>query len=365
MNNILPNGTELRDLLSNSFLTTAHINKLLKDKGIVTQNSDKNASFPIYMSLLLSPEEFIYLYEKNTEKEEKDKVKSVIIPIDENIDLADLCLDLNIKEVLIDQLTYTPSYEIYGTPNMVISNDEINLDITIKTTSNVKGWSNRESYHTASLSLKKDNDRLIGTKTFTSKDSEKVIDFAIENYEEKLKEKNYFKKDKKISRILFGDFTNENRFSYFYSFTKDFRNVMKFEEITDINILPDNKKTNELPLELKDFFNNVNNLSLKGKKLQDHIFITQKNNHKFIQLKSIKFKYSFDKMGCDGTCVIEFEFPDKNNMDISEFQFHISSLLVDKKDKELVTNSVITKKINTTLNKHKLEMFDLYKNPEA
>ena len=67
MNNILPNGTELRDLLSNSFLTTAHINKLLKDKGIVTQNSDKNASFPIYMSLLLSPEEFIYLYEKNTE----------------------------------------------------------------------------------------------------------------------------------------------------------------------------------------------------------------------------------------------------------------------------------------------------------
>ena len=44
MNNILPNGTELRDLLSNSFLTTAHINKLLKDKGIVTQNSDKNAS---------------------------------------------------------------------------------------------------------------------------------------------------------------------------------------------------------------------------------------------------------------------------------------------------------------------------------
>ena len=140
---------------------------------------------------------------------------------------------------------------------------------------------------------------------------------------------------------------------------------MQFEEITDINILPDNEKSNELPLELKDFLNNVNNLSLKGKKLQDHIFITQKNNHEFIQLKSIKFKYSLDKIGCDGTCVIEFEFPDKKNMDTSEFQFHISSLLIDKKDKELVTNSVITKKINSILNKHKLENFELYKNEES
>lgn len=365
MNNILPNGTELRDLLSNSFLTTTYINRLLQDKGIITQNSDKNASFPIYMSLLLSPQEFIYLYEKNTEKEEKDKVKSVIIPIDENIELADLCLDLNINEILKNSLTYTPNYEIYGTPNMIIDNDEINLDVTIKTISNIKGWSSRESYHTASLNLKKENDKLIGTKTFTSKDSEKVIDFAIGNYEEKLKEKNYFKKDKIISRILFGNFSNVNRFSFFYSFANDFRNIMKFEEITDINILPDNKKSNELPLELKDFLNNVNNLSLKGKKLQDHIFITQKNNHEFIQLKSIKFKYSLDKIGCEGTCVIEFEFPDKKNMDTSEFQFHISSLLIDKKDKELVTNSVITKKINSILNKHKLENFELYKNEES
>lgn len=365
MNNILPNGTELRDLLSNSFLTTSYLNKLLQDKGIITQNSDKNASFPIYMSLLLSREEFIYLYERNNEKEEKDKVKSVIIPIDENIDLADLCLDLNIKEILIDKLTYTPNYEIYGTPNMVISNDEINLDITIKKTSNIKGWSSRESYHTASLSLKKENDKLIGTKTFTSKDSEKVIDFAIGNYEEKLKEKNYFKKDKIISRILFGNFSNVNRFKFFYSFANDFKNIMQFDEITDINILPDNKKSNELPLELKDFFNNVNNLSLKGKKLQDHIFITQKDNHDFIQLKSIKFKYSFDKMGCDGTSVIEFEFPDKNNMDTSEFQFHISSLLIDKKDKDLVTNSVITKKINSVLNKYKLEKYELFRTEES
>ncbi|RBA29085.1 hypothetical protein DPN68_04820 [Flavobacterium tibetense] len=92
---------------------------------------------------------------------------------------------------------------------------------------------------------------------------------------------------------------------------------------------------------------------------------TQKENHQFIQLKSIKFKYRFDKLGCDGTCVIEFEFPDKKNMDISEFQFNISNLSIDKKDKELVTNSVISKKINTVLNKHKLEKYEVFKNQEV
>lgn len=364
MNKILPNGTELRDLLSNSFLTTTQINNLLKDKGIITQNSDKNAYFPIYMSLLLSPDEFNYLNEQNTEKEEKQKVKSVIIPIDENIDLADLCLDLNIKDILLEKLTYTPNYEVYGTPSMTISKDEINLEITIKTTSNIKGWSSRESFHTASLNLKKENDKLIGTKTFTSKDSEKVIDFAIEDYEEKLKVKNYFKKDKKISRILFGNFTNVNRFKFFYSFSKDFKNVMQFEEITDIDILPDNSVSTTFPEKLKDFLTNVNNLSLKGKKLQDHIFISQNENHEFIQLKAIKFKYRFDKLGCDGTCVIEFEFPDKKNMSVSEFQLNISTLSIDKKDKDLVTSAVISKKINTVLNKHKLENYELYKNDD-
>ncbi|RVT74442.1 hypothetical protein EOD40_13100 [Flavobacterium sufflavum] len=365
MNNILPNGTELRDLLSNSFLTTTHINRLLKSKGIITQNSDKNASFPIYMSLLLSPDEFNYLNEQNTEKEEKEKVKSVIIPIDGDIDLADLCLDLKIKEILLEKLTYSPNYEVYGTPNMTITNNEINLDVTIKTTSNVKGWSSRESYHKASLNLKKVDDRLIGTKTFTSKDSEKVIDFAIEDYEEKLKEKNYFKRGKEISRILFGNFNNVNRFNFFYSFAQDFKNTMLFEEITDIDILPDSSVSKVLPEKLKEFLNNVNNLSLKGKKLQDHIFITQKENHEFVQLKAIKFKYRFDKLGCDGTCVIEFEFPDKKNMNISEFQLNISNLSIDKHDKEKVTTPTITKKINAILNSHKLKNYEIYQNEKV
>ncbi|SFD37850.1 GapS4b family protein [Flavobacterium phragmitis] len=361
MNNILPNGTELRDLLSQSFLTTNHINKLLKEKGIITQNSDKNATFPIYMSLLLSPEEFTYLYEKNSEKEEKDKVKTVVIPIDENIDLVDFCVDLNIHEILNEKLTYKPSYEVLGSPNLVINNDEINFDIELKSTSNIKGWSSRESHHSASLNFKKEADKLIVTKTFTSKDSEKVIDFALDNYEQTLSNNNYIKKGKKIHRILFGDFTNENRFSYFYSFAKDFRSTLIFEEITDIDILPDYEDTSVLPETLKDFLNNVNNLSLKGKKLQDHIFITQNENHNFIQLKSIKFKYKLDKLGCDGNCIIEFEFPDKKNMNISEFQFNISNLSIDKKDKEHVTISSISKKINGVLNKHKLDNYEKFK----
>jgi hypothetical protein len=365
MNNILPNGTEIRDLLTESFLTTTQINGLLKDKGIITQNSDKNVMFPIYMSLLLSPVEFNYLYEKNMDKEEKEKVKTIVFPINENLELADVCLDLNIHEILIDKLTYRPNYEVLGNPNLVINNDEINFELRLKSTSNIKGWSSRESHHSASFNIKKENDKLIVTKTFTSKDSERVIDFALENYEEKLGANNFIKKDKKVERILFGDFTNENRFAYFYSFAQDFKNVLQFEEITDINILPDYEETSVLPQTLKDFLNNVNDISLKGKKLQDHIFITEKENHNFIQLKSIKFKYKFDKLGYDGNCIVEFEFPDKKNMNISEFQFNISSLSIDRKDKEFVTNSVASKKINSVFNKHKLEKYEIFKTEEV
>jgi hypothetical protein len=360
MNNILPNGTELRDLLSNSVLTTSHIHRLLRDKGIIAQNSDKNSAFPIYMSLLLSPPEFNYLSEKNSEKEEKEKVTSVIIPIDESIELADFCIDLNIHEILSNKLTYKPTYEVIGSPVLVINNDEIDYEIRLKSTSNIKGWSSRESYTNASLNIKKENDKLIVTKIHTSKDSEKVLNFALDNYEEQLNNIGYTNKGKKINRILFNDFSNENRFSFFYSFAKDFKNVLEFEEITDIDILPDYEDSKELPESLKDFLENVNTLNLKGKKLQGHIFITQKENHNFIQLKSIKFKYKFSKLGCDGNCVIEFEFPDKKNMETSEFQFNISNLSINKEDREKVTLRTITKKINSVLNSHKLDNYELY-----
>ena len=361
MNNILPNGTELRDLLSNSFLTNSHINKLLREKGIITQNSDKNATFPIYMSLLLSPNEFNYLYEKNTEKEEKKKITNAIIPIDENIPLVDLCLELNIHDILDKKLTYKPNFEVVGNPSLTINDDEINLDLQIKSTSNIKGWSSRESLHNASLNLKKDNDRLIVTKTFTSKDSEKVLTFALENYEEKLASNKYLKKDVKVSRVLFNDFSNENRIAYFYSFTRDFKNIMTFEEITDIDVLPDYNDTSKVSDSLKNFLDNVDNINLKGKELQKHIFMTEKENHEFIKLRAIKFKYNFDKLGCEGSCIVEFEFPDKRNMDTSEFQFNIANLNISKHDRDKVSHSSITKKISGVLIKHKLENYDAYK----
>lgn len=361
MNNILPNGTELRDLLTNSFLTTTHLNNLLKTKGIITQNKDRNASIPIYMSLILSPIEFESLNEKNNVKEEKEKSKLITIPINGDVELGDLCLDLNIHDIIKDNLTYAPNYEIIGNPIMSVDDDEINLEIIIKSISNIRGWANRESFHNASISLKKDNDKLIGTKKFTSKDSEKVIDFAISSYEQKLKDHNYLKNDKKISKILFNNFTNINRFKYFYSFTQDFKNVMTFEEITDIDIIPDTESIDSLSNELKNLLNNVNNLSLKGKKLQEHLFITEKSNHEFIQLKAIKLKYKFDKIGCDGSCIIEFEFPEKSNMDLSEFQFNISNLSIGKKEKELINSSLLSKKIKETLYKHQLDKFEEFK----
>lgn len=361
MNNILPNGTELRDLLSHSFLTTSHTNKLLREKGIITQNSDRNAIFPIYMSLLLSPNEFNYLYEKNTEKEEKEKITHAVIPVNENIPLADLCLDLNLHDILDKKLTYKPSFEVVGNPTLTINDDEMNFEFQIKSTSNVKGWSSRESLHSASLKFKKDNDKLIVTKTVTSKDSESVLNFALENYEEKLASNNYLKKDVKISRILFNDFSNESRIAYFYSFTKDFKNVMTFEEITDIDVLPDYDDSSKVSDSLKTFLDNVNNISLKGKDLQKHMFMTEKENHAFIKLKAIKFKYKFDKLGCDGNCIVEFEFPDKRNMDTSEFQFNIANLNISKADRDKVSYSSITKIISGVLSKHKLENYDTYR----
>ncbi|MFD0700305.1 MULTISPECIES: hypothetical protein [Myroides] len=368
MNNILPFGNELKDLLSESYITEAFLSKILREKGIIVQNNDKNSSFPILMSLLLSPNEFRLLQERNEEKEQKDKVKTTLYPIIEGVPLVDVCFDLDIHKILDDKLTYTPNYEIIGVPAYAYDKKEkeINVEVIIKTTSNTKGWSSRESNHTASLNIKNNNNNLTVTKKFTSRESEDVIDLILDDFKEKLENNKFLNKDKNIERILFNCFDNINRVAYFYSFTKISSRTLEFIEVTDIHILPDtdlpdDTEEEKIQTSIQEFLNNVNNLSLRGKKLQDHIVIEKEENHAFIQLKSLKLKYKIIKAGYEGTCVIEFEFPGTRNLKNSEFQFNISKIVLTGKDKHNVNKYELIKTINSVLNNHKLEQFEKLK----
>lgn len=350
MNNIIPQGDVLRQLLAKSSTSETSINSLLREKGVFLSVGDKNVSVPLLMKSIISPKDFFFLSEIQKKKEDTIKYRTISIKCSRDFEWSEIIDNIDINKLIINNHTYKPNYSVIAQPNFYYENN-LNtalLEYSIERENLLSDMYNSKTTHKGSIILNKrkisDNKIQLSIQhNFTTKETLEVNDILISRLKEKLKDSSIINSNNDIITIKFNNFDNVNRIQFFYSFIQDFSIYMSFKSITDINLYFD--ENIESHKDIKDFLDKLDNLKLNGRELQEHILVTNKEYYPKLIFATIKLKYSFNINGIKGVTWVNIGFPDyiKSKDEFSEFQMSIEMNL-DKEFKKEEKKKKLEKK---------------------
>ena len=351
INRFLPFGESLRAILQHDSIKDRERRQLLRMKGVFVNNSDEDSTFPILTTSLLSPNEFEFLKEKLQAKEDREKTITRTLDWESKTNLISAIPDnFNIQEII---KTNFPKYKVVGNPNfsMVDKNpNKVTLDFKCETTNYSKAWFRGKNEFKGQVTFEKvitkDNKvqlQIIHTSPETTDIAEKVT----KNLERHFKDNNFMNPKKEIQRILFKDFSNEERIQFLLNLT-DGNDIFQFTKATYLDIGPDENQS--LPsninwLELAK----VRELNINGEVLHNIPFLKDKNLHKFMELAEIEAIYDFSLPSVEGSCKVRFGFLNynfKKKNGLVEFEVDIPNIY----PKEAYSNVPISS-IRTQLSK--------------
>lgn len=310
INRFLPFGESLRVILQHDSIKDRERRQLLRMKGIFVNSSDDDSTFPILLTSLLSPNEFEFLKDRLQAKEDRDKTitrtlewetpKTLISAIPDNF---------NVQEII---KTTFPKYKVIGNPNfkMIDKNpNKISLEFKCETNNYSKPWFRGKNEFKGSVTLEKvttkDNKvqlQIIHTSPETTDIAEKVSK-KLENH---FKENNYMNPKKEIQRILYRDFSNEERIQFLLSMTEG-NDVFTYTKATFLDIGPDPSETLHSDIRWLELAK-VRELNINGEKLHELPFLKDKNLHKYMELSEMEVIYDFQLPSVEGSCIIKFGF---------------------------------------------------------
>ncbi|MHA3046415.1 GapS4b family protein [Riemerella anatipestifer] len=363
--NILPQGDLIRQLLIKSNITNANINSLLREKGVFLGQNQKNNSVPLIMKSIISPKDFIELYETQKTKEEAIKYRTSSISCKTDFNFQDLLVDnIDINSLIKDKHTYKPNYSVIGTPNFYFE-DEFTavFEYQIERENLLSDWNNSKTYHKGAITLKKilGNDIQISVQQdSTSKETSEVNKMILNILKERMLIKSIIKSNDDIISVKFNHFDNSSRIKFFYSFTHDFTIYLNFKSITDIDLyLDEDVKPHE---DVKLFLDEIDNLKLNGKGLQNHILIYKEDYYPKLIFGAVKFRYKLSFNGIEGNVIVNLGFPDyvKSKDVNADFQMSIE-LLLSREHKTSSTENKIRKKLLEFFEKKKVESYNKFK----
>jgi hypothetical protein len=229
-------------------------------KGVFVNNCDEDSTFPIIITSLLSPNEFEFLKERLQEKEDREKPITRTLDWESNKNLISAIPDnFNIQEII---KTNFPRYSVIGNPNfkMIDKNpDKIALDFKCETTNYSKPWFRGKDEFKGQVALEKivtKNDKVQLQIIHTSSETLDIAEKVSKSLERHFKENNYMNPQKEVQRILYKDFTNEERIQFFLSMTKS-NDVFSFSKATFLDIVvrewlntPQKSWSNKSPLQM-------------------------------------------------------------------------------------------------------------------
>ncbi len=331
INRFLPFGESLRAILQHDSIKDRERRQLLRMKGIFVNSSDEESTFPILLTSLLSPNEFEFLKDSLQAKEDRDKTitrtlewetpKTLISAIPDNF---------NVQEVI---KTTFPKYKVIGNPNfkMVDKNpNKISLEFKCETNNYSKPWFRGKNEFKGSVTLEKvttkDNKvqlQIIHTSPETTDIAEKVS----KNLESHFKANNYMNPKKEIQRILYRDFSNEERIQFLLSLTEG-NDVFTYTKATFLDIGPDPSETLHSDIRWLELAK-VRELNINGEKLHELPFLKDKNLHKYMELSEMEVIYDFQLPSVEGSCIIRFGFSGydfKKRIGNIEFMVDISKI---------------------------------------
>ncbi|MGJ7032303.1 GapS4b family protein [Niabella hirudinis] len=358
---ILPQGDYIRQLLVKSNVTNANINTLLREKGIFLGHNEKNNSVPLLMKSVISPRDYSVLYEAQKTKEESIKYKTSSIKCNSDFEFsAVLSEDIDLHSLILERHTYKPNYKVIGSPTFYFEDENSAVfEYQIERSNLLSDWTNNKTYHNGAITLKKvsENDIQISVQqNSTSKETNEVNNIIMNALKEQFFQKAIINSSEDIITVKFNHFDNTSRVQFFYSFASNFNIYLEFKSITDIDVYLDENV--ESHADIKEFLNEIDNLKLNGKELQNHILLNNVEYFPKLIFGAAKVRYKLNHGGVEGSAIINLGFPDyvKAAEEDSDFQISID-LVLNKQDKNPKAENSIRKKLLELFETKKVESY--------
>lgn len=360
---ILPYGDNLRDLLNDSLITKSDLRAILRKRGIFTYSDEKPDQVPIIVRAGITPKELTDILEKVKTKEENPKVQTQTVKCIKNDSTLKAMLPTNLDLSKIVNKPFS-NYKLIGLPSFkTVEGDGNNLELnfTIERYDYSKSWDKNTTQFSGKVNFKKAqgsvdvNISLSHTSSETKEVASKITSTLIHE----MKSLGFIDKNESLKKILFSDFSNENRVLFLQKVSQEPIDCeLYFKDTKDIGFSPD--ESQQLPPEISWMEKKISNLILQGKGLHSTFFVQNKNMHKHIKLHKLEAEYTFDYANFSGACHITFDFPEFTlKKDIqSELAIRVNSIKFKKK--EGISTSKAKEMLLSQLDKAKLKYYEVY-----
>lgn len=362
IDDILPYGEMIRPLLASSLLSRTDLKDLLFKKGIVTGSLEKSETIPLLTTTLLTPSEFNMLRMKQVTKENTPKIISRELSWDSDKNLFDAMKDnpLFIERVIGNKVT---NFRVLRGGTFVPKDKDKNnleLEYIIERQDPTKDFFNSTSRYEGRINLQLDakEKKLSIIMESTANETQRINDSV---YTESIKEferKSCIIKDME-RKVLFGDFSNEERIKFLLSLQgKDNFKIFDFEEVTSIEVSFDEKVN--LPEEIDWMDKKVKNMILKGEQLHDTEILKNPKYHQCLIVANVVAKYKFSSRDSKGECTVEYGFFSRRRIpkENTEFEFRITKLTLDK-DHTIKSEFKVKRFLSSLFNKFKNSKYQI------
>ena len=352
---MLPYGELLRGFATQGSISKGELKKVLRSRGIFFKNNEKEDTIPCLSTLILSPSEFEILKDCQNNREDNPKKSSSRISFEADIELLRAMPAVEDLQNLI--IPEHANYELTKLPEILIDSKDTNK-ITIKFEIERfdwnKSWYETKNTFSGNLFIEKINNKELSiTKSYTSAESEEVANKFQNFFVQHLKNTGVVNPENELRKILFKDFTNEQRILFFWRLTSRMEGIyFEFIDIEDMEFRPDESQI--LPEKI-DWMSKKKELVLKGTEIHNTFFIKEASYHPHLQFWGIEAKFKFNLGNVKGMCIVNFLFKEfLIQQGEAEFEINISGLSPE------VTS--LTQKQKTDLKQNLLDLFEKKKN---
>lgn len=329
----IPTGDYLRQFLGNSMIKPQDILTILKSRGTFSSSNDKSVLGPLLIKTGISPEEFETLKESIQTKEENPKIRTRNLIWDSESNLLEaIPFDFDFSSLVNDpfgvlSIDNTPCFSAAGNgddPNHIVA------EIVLKRTDKTKNFGDDITYHKCSVEMKLEDGSvdLRMTMQHTSKETFNVLNKLSHRIQSHLSE-NRFTKNTPVQKILFNDFTNENRINFLLKLAQSTAMYLYYKDMKKISFSPDESLKDTRPQEIEWFEEKVQNLMFKGKSLDTSVFLIKNELKQHIKLYSVTSSYELNDDNHQGTCSITIYFPDGEEN--GELMMEVDNFNINKK----------------------------------
>lgn len=328
----IPFGESIRGFANQQFISTAEINRILRERGIFALNQGKDYTTPILQTLLLSPKEFDELADAYRYREDSFKTISREIVWENNVTLSSINnLPIDIESFIKKHIPTCKLQSPIRFVNVDNNPNHIKTDFTVQRNDINKVWYEQTNVFTATVEFINDNGRGRVIIKHTAPETKELAEHIVNVKIGQFKDNNIMSKKNKPKQILFSEFKNSERFTFFYRLTTKMQDndVITCKDIKDISIKPDDLC--EVLPEGIDWMKRMKKIIISGESLGQTFFMKETKFHNSLILWSIDALFNYNYKGEKGSfsaCLGFSDYAKKGNS--SEFEIVISTLSNEK-----------------------------------